>query len=594
MINSQKSITISGDDIFHLMLKRQEKILSSSRLYFRNIILIALITSPLFFGVQVFTTILTERTLSGIISNLLFIFLALINLTLILLGLTFIPFVVFNSYLVSKKLSVNFRGSLFRWVQLILSTSVPVVIYLIAIYNSTVETTKIIQVKSIQDTVFLFTGSILTSILLYLLFSARLNLPLTLGVLNSLLLASLFLAHRQDYTVLSLSILFGILLYLTFSFGQIEKIMRQTVIYDFDPKTISEISRISERQEELQVTMDEITLSERELEIKKSQQVIKINLMEAELAKRKDEQQDEVDHMEMELKKRRDEQQSEILLMELEIDGKSKMQNAEIQLAKAQLSNLKIKRQQLETSLSKIKGYFLNVENNTVVATTSHPTQDEKNYLATPTPTIRQAKKQPEITDNKVSILFLAADPTDASRLRLGEEYREISKQLKLAQLRDRFALESPQLSVRPSEITQALLETRSQIVHFSGHGTSTGELCFENETGQTLYVQPNALATLFKQFQNQVQCVLLNACYSEIQAKSIAEHIKFVIGMTSAIDDKAAIAFAIGFYQALGAGKTIEDSYQFGCVQILLQGIPGDKIPVLIQKENSFSQNAA
>lgn len=131
-----------------------------------------------------------------------------------------------------------------------------------------------------------------------------------------------------------------------------------------------------------------------------------------------------------------------------------------------------------------------------------------------------------------VSVLFVAADPTDVSRLRLGEEFREIHEKLKLAQLRDRFKLELPQLSVRPADISQALLDTQPQIVHFSGHGTATGALCFESQTGQAQLVQPDALAALFEQFTSQVSCVLLNACYSEIQAKAIAEHIEYVIGM--------------------------------------------------------------
>lgn len=185
-----------------------------------------------------------------------------------------------------------------------------------------------------------------------------------------------------------------------------------------------------------------------------------------------------------------------------------------------------------------------------------------------------------------VSVLFLAADPTDASRLRLGEEFREIQEKLKLAKLRDRFRLELPQLSARPADISQALLDVQPQIVHFSGHGTSTGALCFENRAGQTHLVQPDALASLFEQFANQVDCALLNACYSENQAKAIAEHIKYVIGMNQAIGDKAAIAFAIGFYQALGAGRTIEDAYKLGCVQIRLQDIPEHLTPVLIKKE--------
>lgn len=195
-------------------------------------------------------------------------------------------------------------------------------------------------------------------------------------------------------------------------------------------------------------------------------------------------------------------------------------------------------------------------------------------------------KKNQGVGDAKmISVLFLSADPTNASRLRLGEEFREINEQLRLAKQRDHFKLELPQLSLRPKDISGALLNAQPQIVHFSGHGTTEGALCFENETGQAHLVRPDALAALFEQFAGQVNCVLLNACYSETQAKAIAEYVNYVIGMNKAVGDKAAIAFAIGFYQALGAGRTIVDAYKLGCVQIRLQGISEHLTPVLIKK---------
>ena len=40
---------------------------------------------------------------------------------------------------------------------------------------------------------------------------------------------------------------------------------------------------------------------------------------------------------------------------------------------------------------------------------------------------------------NKTTILFVAADPINESRLRLGEEFREIDEQLTLAKMRDLF-----------------------------------------------------------------------------------------------------------------------------------------------------------
>lgn len=183
-----------------------------------------------------------------------------------------------------------------------------------------------------------------------------------------------------------------------------------------------------------------------------------------------------------------------------------------------------------------------------------------------------------------ITILFLSADPSDTARLRLGQELRDIRERLQLAKQRDNFVLESRE-AVRPGDITQAILDIDPQIVHFSGHGTSTGELCLESTVGKVQPVKPDALAALFELVADRVDCVILNSCYSEIQAKAIAQHIPYVVGMNQAIGDRSAIVFAVGFYKALGANRTIEQAYKLGCVDIQLQGIPEYLTPVLIQK---------
>ncbi|MBW4501331.1 MAG: AAA-like domain-containing protein [Scytonema hyalinum WJT4-NPBG1] len=183
--------------------------------------------------------------------------------------------------------------------------------------------------------------------------------------------------------------------------------------------------------------------------------------------------------------------------------------------------------------------------------------------------------------DSPIRILFLTAEPTDTARLRLQQELRDIEEQLERVKLRDRFDLKL-QLSARPRDISQAILSFEPHIVHFSGHGETTGELCFENELGRTQPVTPEALAALFKLVATHVNCVVLNACYSDIQAEAIVQHISFVIGMKTAIGDRAAIAFAVGFYRALGAKRSLQEAYEFGCVEIQLQGIPEQSTPVL------------
>ncbi|KYC36640.1 hypothetical protein WA1_43940 [Scytonema hofmannii PCC 7110] len=188
-----------------------------------------------------------------------------------------------------------------------------------------------------------------------------------------------------------------------------------------------------------------------------------------------------------------------------------------------------------------------------------------------------------------VRILFLAADPSDASRLRSQQELRDIEDRLRIAKELGKYKLENHG-SVRVDDITRAIFDVNPHIIHFSGHGIHTGELCFENESGNIQLVKPDALAALFKLFASQVYCIVLNACHSEIQAKAIAEHIPFVIGMNDAIGDRAAIAFAVGFYEALAANRSIEEAYDFGCVRIQLQGFPEHLKPVIYQKQPLIS----
>jgi hypothetical protein len=40
-----------------------------------------------------------------------------------------------------------------------------------------------------------------------------------------------------------------------------------------------------------------------------------------------------------------------------------------------------------------------------------------------------------------------------------------------------------------------------------------------------------------------------------------------------------AAIAFAVGFYKALGANRSIESAYKFGCVEIYCKEFPKSQL---------------
>ncbi|MCP4697623.1 MAG: CHAT domain-containing protein [Gammaproteobacteria bacterium] len=179
------------------------------------------------------------------------------------------------------------------------------------------------------------------------------------------------------------------------------------------------------------------------------------------------------------------------------------------------------------------------------------------------------------------NILLVTANPLDTTRLRVDEEIREIQTGLKLSQQPGGILLHS-QLAARPVDIRRAMLAHKPAIVHFSGHGEGDAGLVFEDSAGNAAPVSAEALARFFELFAVHVQCVVLNACYSEVQADAIAEHINYVVGMNQAIDDRAAIEFAVAFYDALGAGESIEFAYQLACNAIQFAGISEQHTPVL------------
>lgn len=187
---------------------------------------------------------------------------------------------------------------------------------------------------------------------------------------------------------------------------------------------------------------------------------------------------------------------------------------------------------------------------------------------------------------DKIKILFLAANPVNTSPLRLGEEVSAIDDELVRARFRDKFDLEQ-KWAVRTASLSRHLLEIEPHIVHFSGHGSQAGQIYLEDETGKSHPIGVRALSSLFDALKDNIRCVVLNACYSETQAKAISRHIDCVIGMSKAIGDKAAIKFAQGFYQGIGYGRDLQTAFKLGCAHIDLQGLDEQDTPKMLWKND-------
>lgn len=210
-----------------------------------------------------------------------------------------------------------------------------------------------------------------------------------------------------------------------------------------------------------------------------------------------------------------------------------------------------------------------------------------------------------------MNILFLAANPVDTNRLRLDEEIRTIDQRLRAAGSRDKFNIVQG-WAVRPGDLSGYLLRYQPHIVHFSGHGSNQrannlkhdnlshgqrdvqlpgmsdrGAIILQDDSGNRKPVSPRALGSLFRALKDNTRCVVLNACFSAIQAQAIVEEVGCVVGMSRAIGDKAAIKFAGGFYEALGYDRSVQTAFDVGCSQIDLEGLGEEGTPRLLVRED-------
>lgn len=185
-----------------------------------------------------------------------------------------------------------------------------------------------------------------------------------------------------------------------------------------------------------------------------------------------------------------------------------------------------------------------------------------------------------------IRILFLAASPVDLQHLRIRQERNAIQRALDSAAHGKHFVLIEA-FDVNVDELQELLFRHQPHIVHFSGHGEVGGELYLKDDNGLHQPVNPQALGKLLSQFKHTIQLVVLNACYSASQADAIALAIDFVVGMTDAITDTAAVSFAEAFYRAAANGTTLATMFELACNQLDLKNLEEAHKPHLHQRND-------
>lgn len=179
-----------------------------------------------------------------------------------------------------------------------------------------------------------------------------------------------------------------------------------------------------------------------------------------------------------------------------------------------------------------------------------------------------------------VSVLFASASPDHQSFLRSDRELRAISEECERSPGPGAFKFNWVPAASDES-LRRTILRTSPDILHLSSHGTKDA-VVLEDGSGGAIELTGGALAGLLASAPN-LKLVILNACYSEAQARALLSRVPAVVGMSRRIRDAVAIKFVMNLYMALAHGASVRDAFAAGVNAIECGQMPGQDVPVLL-----------
>lgn len=123
--------------------------------------------------------------------------------------------------------------------------------------------------------------------------------------------------------------------------------------------------------------------------------------------------------------------------------------------------------------------------------------------------TMQRDIEQLKYIPGKITVLFFATNPKGTSQLRLDEEARSIQEMIRKSEHRDSISFET-RWAVRPLDILQAINEVDPDVVHFSGHGASDGDLVLESTDGAAKHVTKEAITQTIMSSSDKIHLLFL------------------------------------------------------------------------------------
>lgn len=190
-----------------------------------------------------------------------------------------------------------------------------------------------------------------------------------------------------------------------------------------------------------------------------------------------------------------------------------------------------------------------------------------------------------------LTVLYMFAnpdpDPNPELYIRPDAEARRVLEAIRGSKYRDNVRIE-----MKPAANLQTVLDGLNdhspQIVHFSGHSDTHGIVGDSGAIGAiaTEYISFDLLAKALSAVDKPPSVAVFNSCYSAAARQKVLKSVPFMIGMSRAISDTAAVAFATQFYAALASGNSVRSAFNQGVVAVSMVSLDEEETAQLFERE--------
>ena len=175
--------------------------------------------------------------------------------------------------------------------------------------------------------------------------------------------------------------------------------------------------------------------------------------------------------------------------------------------------------------------------------------------------------------ESRRRFIFVSASPRQEEPLAVDHEFRRIRTALAQAE-RDGSIEVREESAASYDDLESALREFKPHVLHLSCHADSSGTLLLADLCNESEGIPCDMFEQLMREFSDDLELVVLNACFSEVIAERLPPDIPSSIGMNGEIDDDAAIDFSRTLYSSLAAGEEIPRAFALARNRLRSHGV--------------------